>query len=159
MQYSEGTVALTPGSPIVTGTGTYWLSNVNNGFVFKLIDDEDFYDILSVDSDTQITLGSNYTGLAPISGASYIIMRDFTYYFHFPTISRGSVNWPEIVSRAITLIDLNLYETQDNKEVKSITFEPMVAPPDTVEGNLYYDHLTHRFKFWDGTSWVTVVVS
>ena len=158
MQYSVGTVSVTNGSSIVTGSDTLWLSNIDIDFSFKLIRDNDFYDILSVDSNTQLTLERSYTGDTGTE-LQYVILRDFTHHFKFPTINRGSVNWPEIVSKSLKLIDDNLYETQENKEVKSITFEPLIDAPTEDEGVIYFDNTTKRFKYWNGTEWKTIVTS
>ncbi|MDE4175809.1 peptidase G2 autoproteolytic cleavage domain-containing protein [Phaeobacter sp. PT47_59] len=56
-----GTVDYTQGSPIVTGTGTNWFSGLQSGWVFMGADFS-LYEILTVDSATQITLAQNYRG-------------------------------------------------------------------------------------------------
>ena len=70
--YSAGTVAVTTGSAVVTGTKTTW--NANNqatpGAIIVLAGVS--YVILSVDSTTQITLTANYAG-ATATGVSYVI--------------------------------------------------------------------------------------
>ena len=82
--YITGTVAVTNGSAIVTGTGTSWLANLKAGDFFnagsnaRVDPDATWYEIQSVDSDTQITLtvvyaeatqsGINYTGRKTFTG-------------------------------------------------------------------------------------------
>ncbi len=69
--YRAGTVGFTNGSPVVTGSGTLWNGNVNPGDILKLTNGTDF-EILSVDSNTQLTLAENYPG-STASGLSYRI--------------------------------------------------------------------------------------
>lgn len=70
--YRTGTVATTNGSPTVTGTGTAWLSQVNPGDTFT-IDESVFWEVVSVASNTSMTLERNYTATA--SGQSYAIIK------------------------------------------------------------------------------------
>ncbi|MBR0069099.1 MAG: hypothetical protein IJP97_01250, partial [Synergistaceae bacterium] len=74
--YDEGTVALTQGSPAVTGTGTFWVSaGVKVGDIF--VDANGMiYEITAVNDSTSLTLGKNYTG-ATGSGKGYSIIRVF----------------------------------------------------------------------------------
>lgn len=61
-----GTIAVTPGSAIVTGTGTGWVAaGARAGWMLQLLaagGDLTDYEILSVDSATQITLDRPYAG-------------------------------------------------------------------------------------------------
>lgn len=71
--YDTGTVSATNGSPTVTGSGTSW-----NTFHMKETDqieiDSVWYEIQTVDSDTQVTLTTNFSGTTG-SGKSYTIRR------------------------------------------------------------------------------------
>jgi hypothetical protein len=59
--YSTGTVNVSSGSTIVTGVGTNWNStNTKAGDSIRLSDSRKFYEILSVDSPTSITLVTPY---------------------------------------------------------------------------------------------------
>lgn len=65
--YTTGTVAVTNGNPIVTGTGTAWanLVNVVAGLTRITLPGDDkrrHYLVQSVDSPTQLTLAENYAG-------------------------------------------------------------------------------------------------
>lgn len=64
-----GTVAVTNGSPVVTGTGTSWFGALQTGWGF-VGPDQGIYEILTVDSATQITLATPYLG-ANASAQSY----------------------------------------------------------------------------------------
>lgn len=77
MWYKTGTVDLTNNSAIVTGTGTFWVTQIKVGDVFT-VNASDLYEVISIDSNTQITLGRPYTG-ATDTGVSYSVIRNFTY--------------------------------------------------------------------------------
>jgi hypothetical protein len=71
---NTGTVTVTNGSPIITGAGTNWLSEVSPGDVFFLASaSSSRYTVQSVDSDEQITLSANYAGITG-SGKTYYIL-------------------------------------------------------------------------------------
>jgi hypothetical protein len=72
--YSAGTVSVTNGSPIVTGNGTSWATNLASGDTFALLAGGPRCEIDSVDSNTQITLVSNYTGSTASGQAYYVII-------------------------------------------------------------------------------------
>jgi hypothetical protein len=67
--YKTGTVAVTASNATVTGTSTAWIANAAAGMIFQGPDNS-VYEILSVNSDTQITLATNYRGTTA-SGQSY----------------------------------------------------------------------------------------
>lgn len=60
MTYTTGTVDVEQGSPIVVGNLTSWLGNVAAGAVFTTPASTNRYLVLSVDSDTQLTLSGNF---------------------------------------------------------------------------------------------------
>lgn len=67
--YRIGTVTVTSGGSAVVGAGTSWLDNAQAGDGFRGPDGR-VYEILSVDSDTAITLAENYLG-SNAAGAAY----------------------------------------------------------------------------------------
>ncbi len=69
--YSTGTVDLTNGSAVVTGSGTSWSANVDAGMIFRH-GSERVYVVKSVDSDGQITLTEPYQG-ATDTGEAYTL--------------------------------------------------------------------------------------
>lgn len=77
MWYKAGTANFTNNSTIVTGTNTYWSTQVKVGDIFT-VNSSDIYEIISIDSNTQITLGRPYTGTTE-TAAAYNIIRNFTY--------------------------------------------------------------------------------
>jgi uncharacterized delta-60 repeat protein/uncharacterized repeat protein (TIGR01451 family) len=73
--YSAGTVDVTTGSTLVAGTGTSWLTaNRGRGDVITLSGVH--YTVLSVDSETSLTLTEPYAG--PTATEPYVIRRQFS---------------------------------------------------------------------------------
>ena len=72
MWYSTGSVAVTNGSATITGTGTAWLDAVQQGWAFYGPDGRP-YQVLTVNSNTSITLARNYAGTTT-TGAQYDIV-------------------------------------------------------------------------------------
>ena len=73
--YRLGTIT-TDGSAVVTGSSTFWNSTANKpmaGDIFTA-DNINLYEILSVDSDGQLTLDRNHSTV--VSSASYAIIRN-----------------------------------------------------------------------------------
>lgn len=83
--YTTGTVTVTNGSAVVTGAGgTLWSANVAVGDRFRISTVNDlafasqvWYTVLTVDSDTQITLTANYAQ-GTLAGQVYTIRKVFT---------------------------------------------------------------------------------
>ena len=75
MQWNRtGTVTVTNGSPTVTGASTLWsdVGTLNPGDIFTSADGK-LYEILTINSNTGITLNSVYLG-SSLSGQAYSIM-------------------------------------------------------------------------------------
>jgi len=87
--YSVGTVSVTNNSATVTGVGTSFLSTVKTGHIFYG-PDKNLYEVLSIATDTQLTLNSAYTS-STAAAASYSVI---------PT--QGMV--PSLVTQIQTLI-------------------------------------------------------
>lgn len=66
-QYQTGTVKIIHGSNIVAGFGTSWLENVRIGDSFMVEGINVYYQVASVDSDTQITLSEPWSGPSMIN--------------------------------------------------------------------------------------------
>lgn len=72
--YRNGTISVTNGSAVVTGSGTLWVdAGVLNSGDITAGPDGNLYEILSIQSNTALTLASNYLG-STASGQSYAIM-------------------------------------------------------------------------------------
>lgn len=101
-RYDTGTVSVTNGSPTVTGSGTSWSANVKAGDFFALGADETdpeatWYEVDSVDSDTQITLTENYAESTD-SGEAYTIRQTFTLSISSPWVSEVFRNAESVTS-------------------------------------------------------------
>lgn len=70
--YSAGTVSVTNGSATVTGSGTAWVANAQASEGIWLPDGR-LYEIVSINSDTSLTISPNYLGTTQ-SGQDYRII-------------------------------------------------------------------------------------
>ena len=91
--YKTGTVSVTNGSPTVTGSGTTFTVSVAAGDMFTA-DGDKVYEVLSVTSNTVLTLAQNYTG-ATASGVTYALAR-------MSTVSLSTVDLANQVSSLLT---------------------------------------------------------
>lgn len=100
-RYQTGTVSTTNGSPTVTGSGTTWSTNLKPGDFIHVgaIDQIDptatWYEIDSVDSDTQVTLTANYAG-ATASGQAYTARMTFTGDLRNPYFTEPFMNATDV---------------------------------------------------------------
>ncbi|WP_025856042.1 hypothetical protein [Pseudomonas sp. CHM02] len=65
--YKTGTVAVTPGSNAVLGTGTSFIANARVGDAFRGPDGE-WYEVTNIASDTALSIAPNYQGVAEAAG-------------------------------------------------------------------------------------------
>ena len=124
-QYKTGTVATAAGSQTITGTGTAWLADISAGDRIQIDPDKSFLEILTVDSDTQLTLAVNIPDTR--SGASYTIQTDFTATVGLPLINQGDLHAADIISRAFNMIDAAL--NGGMAWVGSVLDKDLTAPP------------------------------
>lgn len=66
--YKTGTVAVTPGSNAVLGTGTSFIANARVGDAFRGPDGE-WYEVTNIASDTALSIAPDYQGLAMTAGS------------------------------------------------------------------------------------------
>jgi hypothetical protein len=66
--YKTGTVAVTPGSNAVIGTGTSFIANSRVGDAFRGPDGE-WYEVTNIASDSALSIAPNYQGPAVVSGS------------------------------------------------------------------------------------------
>jgi len=115
-QYKTGSVTVTNGSQTVTGLGTLWSSEVSSGDIFTVVGENAWYEVGSVDSDTQITLSASYAGTSA-SGAAYAITRDFTTNYGWPYPQKGDIETASLIKRAFEDIDAKLVLTNTDGDV------------------------------------------
>ncbi len=85
--YSTGTVTITNGGVTVTGVGTSWNQAQMGTMQFQVTDGSDgnFYEILSVNSTTSITLKTPYTGPS-VAGVTYRLGQMFIFPGEFDDV-------------------------------------------------------------------------
>ena len=112
-QYSTGTVTVTNGSAVVTGSGTSWSGEITVGDIFTVKGSNAWYQVGSVDSNTQVTLTANYAG-ATASGALYAITRDFTTRNGYPYPSKKDIETASLIQRALEQVDSDIAKMNDS---------------------------------------------
>jgi len=103
-QYKIGSVTVTNGSQTITGLSTTWLADIAAGDIFTVIGSNVWYEVGSVDSDTQITLAANYAG-STASSQGYAITRDFTPLSGLPYVTSGDIETAAVIKRAMLMLD------------------------------------------------------
>ena len=106
-QYKTGTVTVTNDSAIVTGNGTLWVGNVTVGDSFKVSGVNSILTVQSIDSNTQITLTTNWTG-STLTSQAYQISVNFTTNYNIPEIWAGDLDWPFHLTAGLRIIDTKL---------------------------------------------------
>ncbi len=86
--YDTGTVTANNASPTVTGSGTTFTGNVAANDKFRVRGDTNEYTVSTVDSDTQITLSTNYRGTSG-SGKSYEVFSSTKWSSVTAAVSAG----------------------------------------------------------------------
>lgn len=103
--YSTGTVAVTNGSAVVTGTGTLFATaGAAAGMPFSIAGSGVVYNIASVDSETQVTLTGNYAASTD-SGLSYIIGIDSTPTLGFALPNPNDLDATSLVKTALGQVE------------------------------------------------------
>jgi hypothetical protein len=149
MQYNIGTISTLSGSSIVSGYDTKWLANINNDSILVISNEDVYYEINNVISDTLLQISEPYIGTDQ-THVSYTIVKDYTVNFGWPTISRGAADWPTIVSETFKRIDRDLHNMPQSKRIKCIKFQPIPGPgiDNIVEGQVYYSSINHRLEWY-----------
>ncbi len=92
-QYKTGTVSVTNGAAVITGSGTQFLANATAGNAFKILGDPVVYQVAAVSNDLLINLSAPYAGPTQVN-VGYQITRDYTANFGLAEISPNDVDWP-----------------------------------------------------------------
>ena len=136
-QYQVGTISVTNGSAVVycvdpdpsdddIDPPSKWSSEVQPGDLFVVLGDSVTYEVDTVNSDTQLSLTSQYQGATvapsgtPQVGAVYGIHRDFSTNYNLPLLSRGDIETAAILRKAIIEIDTAL----DSLDSRITVLEP-----------------------------------
>lgn len=102
-QYNTGTVNVTNGSATVTGNSTLWLSEIQAGHGFTILNSGVTYTVASVQSNTSLTLSAPYAGTTN-TFLTYTIFRDFTFPDNIPEIKKGDIETAAILTRGLRTI-------------------------------------------------------
>lgn len=70
---TNGTISLNSGSPLVTGSGTIWASDGLTSPGDTLLVAGTLYEVMSIQTDTELTLASNYLG-STVANSGYAII-------------------------------------------------------------------------------------
>lgn len=140
-QYRAGKASVTNGSATVSGSGTFWLANISQGDAFTVAGSNVIYDVASVQSDTQLTLSTPYSGTS-VTDATYAITRDFTSPDNFPELVSGDIETPTILTRAIRKIQ------QKFNTISDIGFSEAVRL--TNQATLDMDFSNNQYKVYQG---------
>ena len=142
--YSDGTVTVTQGSPIVTGLLTSFTAAME-GRQFFIGGIAPYYDIDTVDSSTQLTLTQNFNS-ATASAQSYRIA---LCYVEFPS----DFLQLEVIRDLVNNWRLHLWVNQDLLGMwdakRSVTGTPWIASaaaPKIIPDST--DPLVHRVELW-----------
>jgi len=118
MQYRTGYVTISGESLLlggslneVRGIGTTFLTEVEVGDSFKLLNDWNIHTVSSVDGNEALTITPAYSGENIISG-EYQISRDWTPTLELQEINPGDIDWPihlttNVIRRIDTLLGHN----------------------------------------------------
>ena len=119
-QYKTGSVAVTNGSPNVTGTGTLWLT-LSTPLYFKVdTDGAPVYEVASITDDTHLVLASNYAG-ATASDLAYQLVQDFSANLGINLPSQGDADAGDWLRRSIVEIDQWLFGPKWGENTEILT--------------------------------------
>jgi hypothetical protein len=133
---STGTVALTEGSEIVTGTGTNWTSSlVKAKDIFFVAGSSTVYHVASLDSPTQITLETKFSEDS-VTGTSYNLARN---QYVLPTETDNLISW--IMDSQFKLVplgpvDFRQMQAQDPTAIGTPKYYSMIRR-DTDDDSVY----------------------
>lgn len=153
--YSTGTVNVTNGSPTVTGTSMTWITNYlpSAGSVLKMNlwirlprpkGDNEWYQVLSIDSETSLTLVQPYQGItttnAPYTiGQMPVILEDFhdllvyrPLTIYFSTIQPNPAKQSEFQSKYNDGIEM-----MDNYVGEKVLNVNLSVTPQPINPNLF----------------------
>src|SRR5690554_2870577 len=121
-------VNVTSNSNIVTGIDTNFLLTVRVGDGFISTQSPIIYDVISIDSDTQITINPDYQG-ETASDVQAAIHRDYTPINNIPELSNGDIETGTIFTRAVRKIESAINQAADAGAITAAG-----VYPDTTSG-------------------------
>lgn len=151
-QIKTGVVTLTNGSATVVGTNTTWLGEVESGDAFTVTGSGLFYDVASVQSNTELTLSTPYSG-ASVTDTTYTIARDFTPLNNIVEMRKGDIETAAIFTRAMRRIDQLLSLNQDAGAITSAGIYPDTTAglAGTTSGDYFFVPDTNEFVLYSNS--------
>jgi len=167
-----GKVKVTQGSNIIEGVGTNWLSmrtNPNNKSFGVKGDNQAYsisgraYAIKSFDSDTQLTLKTNYTGETNLTGNLEYGIAEFVYYGHANTAN--VVDYDEFTEEQLSLPSWGIrhstipsfdgnewdqaYQTDFDNSMQGIVLAAhMIGIKDAWNHNALFDYMDRHINYY-----------
>ena len=151
--YNTGSVKIIVGNNTIVGNGTDFSTYVSAGDLFKLTNDNAWYEITAVNSATNIDLSasysnSNYGNGVTLTGMSYQVCKDFTPNYSIPEMSEGDSGIRSIFTRSMRNIDSkladlnasinNVASDMNNLDSNSVTATTLKARSYVEIGNNVY---------------------
>jgi len=164
MQYITGTVSTTAASTAVVGTGTLWLAALHAGSLIAFDGGTVFYEVATVTDDTHLTLTANYPDT--LTNVDYVAVSDFTPELELPLVASGDLDFPEIYSRSMAILDNRINNLAPANTIRPIANVISALSDPPVSPTLGDRHIiiatatdvwaTHEGQIaqWSGTNWV-----
>ena len=155
--YRDGKVSVETGNNVVVGLGTFWMTTVRVGDMFAVTKDgpvKEFYEILSVDEDRQITLSQPWQG-ANETNVEYAIIRNFTGRWSISADLAYQVE--SLVRQFKTALQNNLKGDKGDpgKDGNTVLGGPGApTPTDGKEGDWYLDSQTWDIYRKEAGGWI-----
>jgi len=150
-QVRIGTVDVTNGSQVVSGSGTNWLSSVSANDLFIIQGESVIYRIASVASDTQLSLSSNYVGVTA-AALPYVVHIDFTTS-GIPLMQDGDIETVSIYNLAVVSLEQGLAFGTYYLGAFAVAPTETGAGGAITKGMMYFDTVTDLLNVYDGSVW------
>lgn len=106
-QYRVGTVDVTNAEATVVGHDTEWLTEIEAGQRIAIGSDGIWYEVESVEDDTNLTLTIDYDG-DDAEGLTYAVHRDYTSTTGYPTFGYGDIHTASLLAETMAQIDAQM---------------------------------------------------
>ena len=156
-QVRIGTVDVTNGSQVVSGSGTNWLSSVSANDLFIIQGESVIYRIASVASDTQLSLSSNYVGVTA-TALPYVVHIDFTTS-GIPLMQDGDIETVSIYNLAVVSLEQGLAFGTYYLGAFAVAPTTTGTGGAITEGMMYFDTVTDLLNVYNGSVWYSGAVA
>lgn len=108
MRYSEGTITLTAGNPVITGTGTAFKANVSVGDFLTIPGLLGAWQISKIIDDTHIQVSTAFPYGLSVGPVGYVIANQFTPNVSMPLPGKDALDPHGQFARAAKIVDREL---------------------------------------------------